>query len=47
MLYPANDEMRNHEPIRFESGDGIIVNLYFVDVNNIEDSLQELKDKLI
>ena len=47
LLYPVNDEMRNHSPIRFESGDGTTVNLHFVDVNKIEDSLQKLKDKLI
>ncbi len=25
LLYPVNDEMRNHYPIRFESGDGTTV----------------------
>ena len=38
--------MRNHKPIRFESGDGTTVNLYFIDVDKIEDSLQELRDTL-
>lgn len=46
LLYPVNDEMRNHYPIRFESGDGITVNLHFVDVDKIEESLQELRSKL-
>ena len=46
LLYPVNDEMRNHKPIRFESGDGTTVNLYFIDVDKIEDSLRELKDRL-
>ena len=46
LLYPVNDEMRNHKPIQFESGDGTTVNLYFVDVDKIEDSLQELRDTL-
>ena len=46
LLYPVNDEMRNNKPIRFESGDGTTVNLYFIDVDKIEDSLQELKDRL-
>ena len=46
LLYPVNDEMRNHKAIQFESGDGTTVNLYFVDVDKIEDSLQELKDRL-
>ena len=31
---------------RFESGDGTTVNLYFIDVDKIEDSLQELRDTL-
>lgn len=46
LLYPVNDEMRNHKPIQFESGDGTTVNLYFVDVDKIEDSLRELVCKL-
>ena len=47
LLYPVNDEMRNHSPIWFESGDGTTVNLHFVDVDKIEDRLHKLKDKLI
>ena len=46
LLYPVNDEMRNHYPIRFKSGDGTIVKLHFVDVSRIEESLQELREKL-
>ena len=46
LLYPVNDEMRNHKPIQFESGDGTTVNLYFVDVDKIEVSWQELSDTL-
>ena len=46
LLYPVNDEMRNDYPIRFESGDGTTVNLHFVDVDKIEESLKELKGKL-
>lgn len=46
LLYPVNDEMRGHEHIKFESGDGTTVNLHFVDVDKIEDSLQKLKVKL-
>ena len=46
LLYPVNDEMKNHYPIRFKSGDGTIVKLHFVDVSRIEESLQELRDKL-
>lgn len=46
LLYPVNDEMRNHEHIKFESGDGTTVTLHFVEVDKIDDSLQELKSKL-
>ncbi|MBV1757990.1 MAG: McrC family protein [Dethiosulfatibacter sp.] len=46
LLYPINDEMRNLESIKFDSGDGTTVNLFFIDVANIEDSLSVLKEKL-
>lgn len=49
LLYPVNDEMRDHAPIRFESGDNMIdtiVNLHFIEVDTIEDSLQQLRKKL-
>lgn len=46
LLYPVNKEMRNHDTISFESGDGTVVNVYFVDVANIEDSLKDLKYKI-
>ena len=46
LLYPVNEEMRNHAPISFYSGDDTYVRLHFVDVANIENSLKELKDKI-
>ena len=46
LLYPVNDYMRDHTDIRFDSGDGTTVNVFFVDVANIEDSLRLLKMKL-
>ena len=46
ILYPVNDEMRNHKEIKFESGDGTVVKIHFVDVMNIEDNLNELKRKI-
>ena len=46
LLYPVNDEMRNHSPIKFKSGNETTVNLHFVDVDKIEESLQELRSKL-
>ena len=46
LLYPINAEMRRHDPISFYSGDDTYVKLHFVDVANIEDSLNELKEKI-
>ena len=46
LLYPLNDEMRNHAEISFDSGDGTTVHVFFVDVANIEESLTDLKSKL-
>lgn len=46
LLYPINAEMRGHDPISFYSGDDTYVKLHFVDVANIEDSLNELKEKI-
>lgn len=49
LLYPVNDEMRGHKPIRFDSISPVTnevettVRLFFVDVANIEDSLRELR----
>ena len=41
-----NAEMRNHSDIRFKSGDGTTVSVHFVDVAHIEESLEQLKEKL-
>ena len=46
LLYPINDEMRNSKPIKFDSGDGPTVHLFFVDVANIEVSLLVLKNDI-
>ncbi len=46
LLYPVNKEMRGHEPISFYSGDNTYVRLHFVDVAYIEDSLNELMNKI-
>lgn len=46
LLYPVNDEMRNHVDILFDSGDGTKVNVFFVDVTDIEENLMVLKQKL-
>ena len=46
LLYPLNDEMKEHSEISFNSGDGTTVNIYFVDLENIQDSLEVLRDKI-
>ena len=47
LLYPINEEMRNHPDISFDSDDGVNVRLFFVDVSNIESSLHNLREKLV
>lgn len=49
LLYPLNYEMKNHDSIVFESTDedNVIVNIFLVDVENIEISLEELKMRII
>jgi len=47
LLYPLNEDMRNHAPIEFYSGDNTYVRLFFVDVANIENSLKELKQRIV
>ncbi len=44
LLYPLNKEMRNHEEIRFYSGDDTYVRVFFVDLETISESMQELYD---
>lgn len=46
LLYPVNEDMRDHKPIEFYSGDNTYVRLFFVDVANIEDSLTVLKNRI-
>lgn len=43
LLYPLNHEMRFHKEIYFDSGDGTQVNVFFVDIENINDSMERLK----
>lgn len=47
LLYPANPEMRDHVDIAFRSDDGVDVRVFFVDVANIEDSLQDLRSRIV
>lgn len=43
LLYPVNDEMRNHDPIVFTGNDNVNVHVFFVDLANIEDNLDMLR----
>ena len=47
LLYPVNPEMRDHTDIAFRSDDGVDVRIFFVDVANIEDSLRDLRSRII
>ena len=47
LLYPMNPEMRDHADIAFRSDDGVDVRVFFVDVANIEDSLQDLRSRIV
>ena len=46
LLYPINSEMYNHSPIHFDSGDGATIKLHFIDLENIESNLTDLRNKL-
>lgn len=47
LLYPKNEEMKGLDDISFESDDSVKVNIFFVDVANIEVCLVRLKDLLM
>lgn len=47
LLYPTNKEMEGLPEIKFESGDDTVVRLHFVDVADIEESLDSLRKKLV
>lgn len=46
LIYPVNDAMRDCGPIKFDSGDGATVSLFFVDVTDIEKSMEDLLSRL-
>lgn len=46
MLYPMNEEMIKHENINFKSEDDVNVNIFFIDVTNMEKSMENLKNKV-
>lgn len=47
LLYPVNEAMRDCDPITFDSGDGVNVSMFFVDVADIEKSMEELLKRLV
>ena len=47
LIYPVNQEMRNHRPIKFDSGDGTKVNVFLIDVTEIEADLIELRNGMV
>ena len=46
VLYPKNRAMRDCDKISFDSGDGVTVSVFFVDLANIERSMGELLNVL-
>ena len=46
LLYPVNEKVRKCNDICFDSGDNTKVQVFFVDVADIENSLTKLKEKL-
>jgi 5-methylcytosine-specific restriction enzyme subunit McrC len=43
LLYPATADMNNTRRITFDSGDNVTASVFFVDVVNIEKSMEELQ----
>lgn len=46
LLYPVNEEIKDLK-INFKSDDDVIINLFFVDVKNINESITKLKNRLV
>jgi hypothetical protein len=47
LLYPKSQLMKElNAEIRYESNDGVNVKIFFVDLNNIEDSMKRLKEQM-
>lgn len=46
LLYPLNSDMDEQTEIKFDSGDGTVVRVHFVDVAHIETTLEKLKNRL-
>ena len=46
LLYPKNNIMKDKNIIKFESDDGVVVSVFFIDVVHIEESLKSLLQEL-
>ena len=48
LLYPENDEMRDHRPIEYISNDleKTHIRIHFIDLEHMDDNLRELKKKI-
>lgn len=46
LLYPMNQAMKNHAPIYFDSGDGTLVKVYFIDLAHIEQTMINLQQQI-
>ena len=46
LLYPANEAMHDHTNIQFVSDDGVRVRLFFVDLADIDESLNALLNEV-
>lgn len=46
LLYPQTEDMKDREDIMFTSDDGVVVNVFLVDLASIEDSLKRLLNYL-
>lgn len=46
LLYPRNEEINKSSRIKFESDDDVVVSLFFVDIARVEESIEELKERL-
>lgn len=47
LLYPVNERMNSETKINFDSGDGTIVSLFFVDLENEQQSLNNLVNLIV
>lgn len=46
LLYPANEEMKSDQIIEFSDDDGVSVKVFFVELEQIEDSMDDLQKRI-